>query len=958
MVMNNTLRFFFILILLCSCVSQLTHAQGDRTSQFGLLEPRVQEEGSLNVIVVVSESSGKQGALLQKLESISLSAVQSYDNFPLMALQVNESGLETLESDPSILGIQEDVAVPPSLSESTVLIDADDAWNAGYTGDGVAVAILDSGYDLDHKFIQNQIVAEACFSRNVTGVSTSLCPNGTDSQTGTGSSAACDPSTVGSGCRHGTGVAGVAAGKDDGTVGFDGVAPDADIIAINVFSDHGNGDVLSWSSDYIAGLDYVYSLRNTYNIAAANMSLGGGQYSTATACNTANAASKTAADQLYAAGIAVIAASGNDGFTGSIGAPACVSSIIAVGSTTKADGISSFSNHAEIVDLLAPGSSITTSWTFDDGFAAVNGTSFAAPTVTGAWALVKEASPSATIDQILDAFKNTGASITGRSGVGAKPRIKVFDAIGELSCGYDWQFGISVRDARRRIKTLQIGQSALNTDGLDEACNESKLPPNPPNGLFAATFLLPDGSTHAESDYRSNVEDTARWDVRVSGAYPITISWDPDNLPAGFFWLRDKTTGAIANINMKERSYYRLTNRRVTELTIERYDPGSCESISVSRGWNLFSMPVDPLDSRKGAIFNNARIVVYGYDGSYTLPSGLSAGQGYWVNFPRAATYTFCGHSAGTSVAVEEGWNLIAGHDVDMAVGDVSSSPGSIIATDFFSFDRGYESVDSLKAGKAYWVKTSATGSLTVQTAGKRGNTEQRGRQPLPALSIGERPADSTWARLVLSKENKADQVLFMSPRPLTEDERYTFQMPPMAPGNTFDARFLSNLQVAEAQLRDTLMIKSGIEEAILSVHNLNHSISLFNPSTGVTVQLGDGDTQVLPAGNSVWILRSASQSVANEDIFGLPGELELSQNYPNPVAARGEIQYALPRTGEVNLSIYNLLGQRIQTLVSESQAAGRYTVVVDVDKLPSGVYFYILEANGKQKTQKMTVLR
>ncbi len=238
-------------------------SQGDRAVQFNSLEPKVQQEGIVNVIVVVDASSGKRASTQQRLERISLNQVQSYVNFPLAALQVDEAGLEALQQDPDIIGIQEDVAVPPSLAESTVLIGGNSAWSAGYTGDGQTIAILDSGFDLDHKFLQANIVAEACFSRNVSGTSSSLCPNGQDSQTGTGSSIACDPNTVGHGCLHGTGVAGVAAGKDDGTVGFDGVAPDAKLITINVFSDHGSGNVLSWSSDYIAGLDHVYSLRNT-----------------------------------------------------------------------------------------------------------------------------------------------------------------------------------------------------------------------------------------------------------------------------------------------------------------------------------------------------------------------------------------------------------------------------------------------------------------------------------------------------------------------------------------------------------------------------------------------------------------------------------------------------------------------------------------------------------------------
>ena len=300
-----------------------TPTEEERAEQFNIVEAVASTEGQVNVIVLVSEAAGKNNALEQSIARIARGSVQTYSNFPLMALQVDEEGLAALEQNDDVLGIEEDIPHAPTLSESTSLIGANDAWTSGYTGDGITVAILDTGSHLQHDFIKDKIVAEACYSKNVSGTSTSLCPNSQDSQTGSGSSEACDANTLGTACNHGTGVAGVAVGKKYGAVTFDGVAPDADFISINVFSNH-SGSVLAWSSDYIAGLDYVYSLRNTYDIAAANLSLGGGKYNSSATCDSERPSTKTAADQLKAAGIAVIASSGNDGYTGFVGAPSCV----------------------------------------------------------------------------------------------------------------------------------------------------------------------------------------------------------------------------------------------------------------------------------------------------------------------------------------------------------------------------------------------------------------------------------------------------------------------------------------------------------------------------------------------------------------------------------------------------------------------------------------------------------
>ena len=92
-------------------------------------------------------------------------------------------------------------------------------------------------------------------------------------------------------------------------------------------------------------------------VASANMSLGGGLFP-----GTCDGSSqKPAIDNLRGAGVLTAISAGNSGSTSQIGSPACISTAVAVGSTTKADVISSFSNMSSVVDLLAPGSSIRSS---------------------------------------------------------------------------------------------------------------------------------------------------------------------------------------------------------------------------------------------------------------------------------------------------------------------------------------------------------------------------------------------------------------------------------------------------------------------------------------------------------------------------------------------------------------------------------------------------------------------
>jgi len=246
-------------------------------------------------------------------------------------------------------------------------------------------------------------------------------------------------------CAHGTHVAGIAAGK--GT-GFSGVARDATLIAVQVFSSfvtssdcgsHPLPCALSFTSDQILGLERIYTLRTTYNIAAVNMSLGGGLFVSPCDSNS----TKTIIDQLRAAGIATVIASGNDGSTMAISAPACISTSISVGSSTdgssglQADQVSFFSNSNQFLSLLAPGETILSSVP-GGGFSNFNGTSMAAPHVAGAWAILKSRNPSATVDDVLGALTATGTPVLDPGNGLTKPRINVDLALQALpaTCSY------------------------------------------------------------------------------------------------------------------------------------------------------------------------------------------------------------------------------------------------------------------------------------------------------------------------------------------------------------------------------------------------------------------------------------------------------------------------------------------------------------------------------------------
>ena len=89
-----------------------------------------------------------------------------------------------------------------------------------------------------------------------------------------------------------------------------------------------------------------------------------------------------------------------------------------------------------------------------------------------------------------------------------------------------------------------------------------------------------------------------------------------------------------------------------------------------------------------------------------------------------------------------------------------------------------------------------------------------------------------------------------------------------------------------------------------------------------------------------------------------IPSEFFLSQNYPNPFNPTTSIQIELPEQALVTLEVYNLLGQKIATLLNKHMQAGSFDVSFNATALPSGMYLYRMQANGFSSVRKMMLLK
>ncbi len=125
------------------------------------------------------------------------------------------------------------------------------------------------------------------------------------------------------------------------------------------------------------------------------------------------------------------------------------------------------------------------------------------------------------------------------------------------------------------------------------------------------------------------------------------------------------------------------------------------------------------------------------------------------------------------------------------------------------------------------------------------------------------------------------------------------------------------------------------------------------------TLYLGPEKLEHRGGGSNMFVAKyDAATITASEATPELPSTATLTSNYPNPFTHTTTIEYALPASGRVRLSVYDVLGREVAILVDGVQHAGKHTSVFDGTSLPSGTWFYRLEAAGQARTGLMTLMK
>jgi subtilisin len=365
---------------------------------------------------------------VEVIHSNSLTGVTNvWQSVPGFTAVVDAAALDRLRKDPRVATVEHDgdgrfLSIP---GQSAPAAHAPELL--GYDGSGVTVAVLDSGVTSSHADLRNAVVAERCYCRDELG--RPCCPDGTAEQDGPGSAR--------DDAGHGTYVAATIASS--GTVGPRGIAPGVKVIGIRVTDSQSN---VTWTSQVVSAIDWILTERPEVRVVNMSFSLGEAESG---ACDATQPAMREAIRRLRARGVTVVSATGNTGTTTGVNPPACISGVISVGAVhpahskitetfgctdaaAESERVACFSNGGARLDLLAPGVGIPSA-RVDGKPITSSGTSFAAPTVAAAAALLLQKNPTLTPDEIELLLKSTGRSLIDTRTGSAYPRVDLRAAL-------------------------------------------------------------------------------------------------------------------------------------------------------------------------------------------------------------------------------------------------------------------------------------------------------------------------------------------------------------------------------------------------------------------------------------------------------------------------------------------------------------------------------------------------
>lgn len=385
---------------------------------------------------------------------------------------------------------------------------------------------------------------------------------------------------------------------------------------------------------------------------------------------------------------------------------------------------------------------------------------------------------------------------------------------------------------------------------------------------------------------------------------------------------------------------------------------------NLTTGWSLVGIPLNVTASEVEAALVESTDLIYEYDGGYKLTEQPESGTGYWVKSSSQISNQLQGDPLTQfSIDLDQGWNIVSGVGGKLAVSSIDDPNGILVPGTTFAFDQAYISSDSLRPGNGYWVRASASGTITL-THPKLVTTQTKLiNESTNTHSKSAKTIEQKFDKVIIS-DGERERKLFFGGQLPENTNNLRFSLPPLPPGDVFDARFGNNMRLVQ---KNEVQIKvETIEGTSLSLEIIPENLS--EQSTFLVKEFADGkllSEYKVDTDRGVELKHRETDTIflspVESSAFGqnqTPDEFKLKQNYPNPFNPTTQIEYSITEASNVTLEVFNILGRRVAMLVNTEKKPGTYQVTFDGSDLASGIYLYRLRAGSKVSTKKFILAK
>jgi hypothetical protein len=268
-----------------------------------------------------------------------------------------------------------------------------------------------------------------------------------------------------------------------------------------------------------------------------------------------------------------------------------------------------------------------------------------------------------------------------------------------------------------------------------------------------------------------------------------------------------------------------------------------------------------------------------------------------------------------------------------------------------YGYTNGIFAAWIIEPGKGYWLKASGEGYIVL----------------VPATSKTVAENWNSYNSITITDKLERSQTLYAAEDAENRIDMNRYEMPPLPPQGEFDARYKSSRILETYHPSDKvgefpIVLQSAVYplEVSFDVKSGGKGLELLELENGKILAshpLNKQGRMVIKKGNANSLMLRITDSKM------LPKEFALSQNYPNPFNPSTTINYDLPITGYVTLTVYDILGRRIKTLLNEVRPAGFHSAEWDARNdhnlpVPSGTYFVRMTSSKQSFVRKMLLLR